>query len=144
MWSRIVTTSGGGVDVNMAFDRDAPEGRVVSLTPRQGKLSIIAKGPAETVRRYRLRVPAWADRRQIAAYRDGRAEPVVWGGPDGAYLIFDRVTAGRELTVTYPLIEFDQTVTVGDRSGPQTVRIRWRGNTVVAMEPRAERFPLFP
>ena len=66
-----------------------------------------------------------------------------WGGPGDAYVVFDKVKAGEALAVSYPVVAFEQAVTVGVQSGPETVHIFWRGNSVVDIQPRAERFALF-
>ena len=143
VWQRVVTVSGETVDVNMTFDRDTAAARVTSFLPEEGRIGVLAKGPERIKRRYRVHVPAWADRKMVAAYRDGHAVPVVWGGPQDGYVIFERIPKGAQLTVTYPLAESDQVATVGGKSGRVTVRLHWRGNTVVGLEPRAEQFPLF-
>jgi hypothetical protein len=143
VWQRVVARSGDTVYVHMSFSRDDEAARVSSFLPEQGRIEVLAKGPDRTKRRYLVRVPSWADRKSVAAYRDGRAVRVFWGGPQDAYVVFERIPRGTRLAVTYPLVESEQVATVGGRSGQVTVRLRWSGNTVVGLEPRAEHFALF-
>jgi hypothetical protein len=135
-WQRIVTEERGVVRINMALRRDAAAARV---TPSEGLLRVQARHAGT----YQLRVPAWAARRAVTAARNGTRVAVKWGGPAEAYVVFDAVAPSDELVVRYPPIAFDQRVTVGGRSGPLDVRISWRGNSVVDIQPRAKRFALF-
>jgi hypothetical protein len=135
-WQRVVTEEHGVVRVNMALGRDHAAARVV---PSEGRLEVAARHAGV----YEVRVPAWAERGAVTAARNGRRVAVKWGGPANAYVVFGRVAAGERLAVRYPVIAFEQTVTVGDRSGPERVRIQWRGNSVVDIQPRAARFALF-
>lgn len=68
--------------------------------------------------------------------RGGRQAPVVWKGD---YVTFCKGTEGEELTITFPVLRFRQTVEVAG----QTYAYHWVGNTVTRVEPRAEAMPLF-
>ena len=46
VWRSVVTESKDGVWVNLGFDRDAPEARVVSFAPSTGRLTVVAKKAA--------------------------------------------------------------------------------------------------
>jgi hypothetical protein len=136
-WRRVVTEEPGTVRVNMAFARDAAAARVA---PSEGRLSVTARRAGAS---YQLRPPAWADRKAVAATRAGKPVRVRWGGPADAYVLFEKAKAGEALALSYPPVAFEQVVSVGVQSGPRIVRIYWRGNSVVDMEPKAEHFVLF-
>lgn len=131
-WSNVVLDYPEGVFVNLSFNRDAPEAEVVSFLPYEGRLTVVAKCAKD----FFLRPPSWAPRGEVQTYRDGRSVDPVW---KGGYVAFKNVHAGEELTITYPLVEFKQTVAVVGK----TYTYHWLGNTVVGVEPRAEQMPLF-
>jgi len=131
-WRNVVTETADGVFINLGFDRDAAQARVVSFAPSSGRLTAVA-GKAAT---FYLRPPSWAARDRVNAFR-GRAkvEPV-W---KGEYVMFRKVEPGQELTITWPLIRFTQTVSVG--GGKYTYE--WLGNTVIGVDPPGKGLPLF-
>jgi hypothetical protein len=138
-WSTVVTTTGGKVLVHTSFDRDSADAAVVSFLPGEPRLTVKAKRAAD----YLLRVPSWAPREAVRAYRDGREVDLAWGGPALAYLHFPAARAGEELTVRYPLAEFAQTVDFALAGRPDLrFEIGWSGNTVVSMSPAARALPL--
>jgi len=142
VWSRIVQETPNAVYINMSFNCEHPAARVVSYLPNQGRLSVVAKGPAS--KPFLIRVPAWADRGGVRAYKDGHSVPVVWDGPRQSYVRFEPLPPGVEMTVTYPLVRFRQEATIGGQSGEQTLTFEWLGNTLRRISPRTERLPLFP
>jgi hypothetical protein len=131
-WRSIVTESPKGVFVNLCFHRDAPQARVVSFAPRTGRMTVAAKKNAD----FYLRPPSWAPRSRVRAYRGSTEVEPKWKGD---YVKFENAQSPEELTVTYPLVKFRQTVNVAGR--PYTYR--WVGNTVLSVEPPGEGLPLF-
>ena len=131
-WRNVVTESPEGVFVNLSFNRDAPQARVVSFAPGVGRLTVVAKTSAD----FLLRPPSWTLRNEVKAYRGGRQAPVVWKGD---YVKFEHAAKREELTITFPVLRFRQTVEVA----AQTYAYYWAGNTVTRVEPRAEVMPLF-
>ena len=134
-WDNVVTEDSRTVWINLSFSRDTPQAKVVSFLPNEGRLTVVAKKDG----RFLLRAPAWVPRSRIKAYR-GQEQMSVWHGCVGDYIEFEDVKAGEELTVTYPLPRFEQTVDL-DPAGVFTYR--WLGNTVLGVHPRGERLPIF-
>ena len=132
VWRSVVTESKDGVWVNLGFDRDAPEARVVSFAPSTGRLTVVAKKAAS----FFLRPPSWAAKDRIRAYRGRSQVKTEWTGD---YVMFANAEPGRELTIVYPLPSFRQTVTVG--GGDYTYE--WLGNTVIGVDPPGKGLPLF-
>jgi hypothetical protein len=124
-WANTVLETDRGVEVNMSFDRDHPAARVISFLPREGRLTVIAKKAAD----YYLRPPFWAPRKAVKAYVGGKPVDVVWAGD---YIRFAAAKPKQELTMTYPLLDFRQRLTVA--GGEYTYH--WLGNTVMGVEPR--------
>lgn len=132
-WKEIVRKTSKGVFVNMAFNRDCPEATVVSFLPNQGRLTVIPKQSGQ----FYVRVPGFAPRSQVEAWRNGRKTAgVVWMGD---YVTFASARKGEELTVTYPLATFDQKLV---RAG-KDYTFHWKGNAVTSIEPEDGVWPLF-
>ena len=131
-WRNVVTENADGVFVNLGFDRDAAQARVVSGAPSTGRLTVIARKAAT----YYVRPPAWAARDEVRAFRGGHRVRTVW---KGEYIVFDGVRSDEQLTVGWPLIGFKQTVTAGGAK----FTYDWLGNTVVGVDPPGKGLPLF-
>ena len=131
-WRNIVTETGDGVFVNLGFDRDAPQVRVVSFAPSSGQLTVLAKKAAT----FYLRPPSWAARDRMRAFRGTASVVPVW---KGEYIVFEKVESGQELTIAWPLIRFSQAVSVG--GGRYTYK--WLGNTVISVDPPGKGLTLF-
>ena len=132
-WREIVRKTDRGVFVNMAFNRNCAEAVVVSFLPEQGRLTVVPKR-RET---FYVRVPGFAPRDQVSAWRNGRkSDRVVWTGD---YVTFASARKGEELTVTYPLVKFDQEL----RRAGRDSTVHWKGNAVTGIEPMDDVWPLF-
>jgi hypothetical protein len=123
-WANTVLETSRGVEVNLSFDVDRPAAKVVSYLPREGRMTVLAKKAAD----FYLRPPSWASRKDVKAYVGGKAVEVVWAGD---HIKFAAVKPKQELTMTYPLIDFRQHLTVAG----QEITYHWLGNTVVGVEP---------
>jgi hypothetical protein len=132
VWSQTVTGDAAETRVNLAFNRDSPLARVVSCLPHRGELDILVK----QARRLLVRVPAWAPKEEVRAFADGQPLPLEWAD---SYVVFDRLAAGRQLTVTYPLRLAQVTEPI---QGVQYTE-RWRGNTIVDISPPGKWIPMF-
>jgi hypothetical protein len=131
-WKSIVTKTPAGVFINLAFNTDTPAARVVSFLPEQGRITVVAKQSAP----YNMRVPGFAPREKVQAWRSGKKVSLAWNGD---YVQFASVQPGDELTVTYPLIGFVQKM---KRAGTEYT-IHWQGNAVTAVSPKGRVWPLF-
>lgn len=126
-----------GVYVNLALNRESPWGKVVSFFPDVGRLTVRA-----SVRdTFFLRPPHWAPRQDVRAFVGSQPVALVWSG---AYVRFDAVEPGQELTIAYPLVAF------AHEAGGEWQRVcreklvfHWLGNMVVQAEPPAKHTPLF-
>jgi len=140
-WAGTVEESGDGrVYVNMAFTRNHPAARVRASSPADGRLDVTA-GQAGT---FHVRPPAWAERDRVTACRNGAQQPVAWGGPASAYVVFENVKKGDTLALRWPVPAFTQTfvpTSIPDKR-PE-VRVQWVGNEVQAVEPPGEYLRMF-
>lgn len=131
-WSHVVAETRRGIEINMALNRDHPAARVMSFLPHEGKITVQARRNAD----FYLRPPSWTLRKAVQAYVDGKASKPDW---EGAYVRFAGVKSGQQLTITYPLVDFSQRVTIAGK----TYNYRWIGNTVLGVEPAGTILPLF-
>lgn len=132
-WKEIVRKSDKGVFVNMAFNRDCAEATVVSFLPNQGRLTVVPKQDG----RFFVRVPGFAPRDKVSAWRDGKkSRSLVWSGD---YVTFASARKGEELTVTYPLVNFDQNLVRAGRD----YTFHWKGNALTGIEPNDGVWPMF-
>jgi hypothetical protein len=126
-----------GVYVNMNFSRDSKWGRVVSFVPDTGRLTVRAAAKDT----FYLRPPQWAPRDGVRAFDGTNSVPVKWSG---AYVRFNKVRPGQEITITYPVLGFTQDVNGLWKEYPKlNMTFEWLGNSVIGSTPAAESTPLF-
>jgi hypothetical protein len=132
-WKDILRKTDKGFFVNMAFNHDCAEASVVSFLPDHGRVTVVAKINGD----FYVRVPGFAPRADTAAWRNGRKmKKPVWSAD---YIVFKSSRKGEELTVTYPLVQFDQQM---KRAGTDYT-IHWKGNEVTGLNPKGGIWPLF-
>jgi hypothetical protein len=137
-WCGTVAETAEGVFVNLPFSREHPAA-MVTAAPSSGCLRVQAR----TAGRFFLRPPAWAPRDAVRVTRNGLPASVQWGGPAERYVALT-VQIGDEVVLTHPVPSLTQTcvpTSVPGRADPLTVR--WRGNTVLGVEPRGQYLPMF-
>ncbi len=132
-WKEIVRKSDDGIFVNMAFNRDSREATVVSFLPELGRITVVPKEGGV----FHIRIPGFVHHEQVAAWRNGKkSRKIPW---DGDYVTFASAHKGEELTVTYPLVTFDQKL---KRAGTDYT-FHWKGNAITGVEPMTGVWPLF-
>ena len=135
VWSETVTGDEKETRVNMAFNRISPLVDVVSCLPHRGEVNVIVKDAKKVL----VRIPQWAPKDKTKVYVDKQSVPVLW---QGAYVVFEGVKAGQQLTVTYPLriAEVKEVI-----KGVDFVEYteKWRGNTIVDISPAGKWIPMF-
>lgn len=132
IWSGTVTGTAKETRVNMAFNRKSPLVDVVSCLPHRGELDVMVK----TAKRVLVRVPEWVPKQDVLAYVQKKPVAVKW---QGSYVVFAKVSKGQQLTVTYPLRIAQVKETV---HGVEYTE-RWRGNTIVDINPPGKLIPMF-
>jgi hypothetical protein len=148
-WSNTVLTTSKGVMVNLPFDHDGTEAKVVSEMPRKGHLHVTPKVKKD----FWLRPPSWAPRDQVEALRNGKRSEPHWGGPAIDYVAFPNAKVGETLELTWPLVRFKQRVTqrymenseeeVGRFVSGDTYTYYWTGSTVTGVEPQGKWLPMY-
>jgi hypothetical protein len=135
IWAQTVTGDEHEARVNLAFNRKSPLVDVVSCLPHRGELDLKVNDAAKVL----VRIPGWAPKDGVKVYRAQKSEPVAW---DGSYVVIENTKPGEQLTVTYPLRIAEIKETVGSLDGTQYTE-RWRGNTIVDINPPGKWIPMF-
>lgn len=137
-WSGAVTKNNQGVHVNMCFNLDAENAKVISSLPAEGRMQVMAK----STNSYWLRPPSWTSKKEIKVLIDNKEVSPVW---KNAYLYFEEVKEGQVIDISYPLVSFIQKQMVKNAPGEpeRNISITWLGNTVVTLEPKGAQLPLY-
>jgi hypothetical protein len=123
-WQHAVADDGAVVSVHLGLSRTSPAAEVVSYEPFAGQLDVRLRA----ARRLRVRVPSWVPREALVLLRDDERIAPVW---EGDYLRFDDLAPGQTVRLRYPLVER----TEEEQVESARLRVRWRGGTVVGVEP---------
>jgi hypothetical protein len=105
---------------------------VENFEPDEGRMIVTPRDSGAL----RVRLPEGASPGQTRATVDGA--PVQFG-TSGRVLFFDSVGRGQAVELSYDLPERYETRTFGG----VTATARWRGSTVVALDPPGERYPTY-
>jgi hypothetical protein len=132
VWDQTVTGDPAETRVNLAFNRHSDLVEVVSCLPHRGELDVTVKKS----KRVLVRTPGWVTKPEVKAYRNKNEVATKW---DGTYVEFPETRPGDLLTVTYPLRVTEIAETI---QGTHYVE-KWRGNTIVEINPPGKWIPMF-
>jgi len=135
IWGQTVSGDDNETRVNLAFNRKSPLIDVVSCLPHRGEVDVFV----HKAKRVLVRIPEWTRKPDVKVFITKKPAVVLWAGN---YVIFDHLRPGLQLTVTYPLRIAEIKETVGSLDGTEYTE-RWRGNTIVHIEPPGKWIPMF-
>lgn len=137
-WENIVTddTVNGRnvININMSLPVETDSVRVISYLPNSGMLTAIAKVNGD----FKMRPPAWTVKSAIRVWRNEKEAETKFSDK---YVIFDDVRPGEKLTISYPLIEYKQNVSIFEDESLTAV-YTWRGSTAINVDPSGKYFPM--
>jgi len=139
-WEGGVEKRKEGIFINLALSRNHELARVAASRPEDGRLDVEARTPGT----YYLRPPAWSERTEWKASRNGANLPVYWGGPAQAYVVCRNVKRGEKLAVTWSVPQFTQTfrpASIPDRN--EKLICRWVGSKLIEVKPKGHYLPMF-
>ena len=132
IWNGIVQEKAEGTaQVNLLMNRASQWIDVDSYLPYEGKAVIRNK----TARRVHARIPGWVDKSQVQCAVNGDAAENRWLNN---YLLFPGLEPGDEIVIEFPMKEYVIERTEGGSDTRYT--IRFKGHTVIDIQPRAEEF----
>jgi hypothetical protein len=131
-WEHSLTFRDGRLRVNLLLNRASPRADVASHIPYSGRVDVHIKQPVELS----VRLPEWVSPEQ-ARYQIAGQEcaPRV----DGRYARVGAVQPGDVVTVTFPIAERTDQVTIEK----QAYVLTRKGNEVVQVEPGGQAYPLY-
>jgi hypothetical protein len=107
--------------------------QVWSWLPHEGRVAVVAH---RTLARLALRLPDGADPNTVRVRRSGRETVAEL---EGKYALLPDVSASERTDLTFQLKEYE---TVEVAAGVR-YQVRWKGSTVLALEPQGTRVPLY-
>ncbi|OPZ06503.1 MAG: hypothetical protein BWZ08_02265 [candidate division BRC1 bacterium ADurb.BinA292] len=119
--------------VNLLFDRVTPRLAVQSPYPDGDALRVRLAEPGPV----HVRLSDWVDR--AALHVSGREGPLDFH-LDGVYLVIPAPPVDEWITVEFPLAIRESVERVNGRE----IRIRWKGDSVLAMDSMGTPYPFFP
>lgn len=133
VWEGIIEREDDAVRVNMLLSRNSPWAEVIGYQPYAGRVDVIMHIPG----RLRVRIPEWVAPDDLAVTLGG--DPVGFSMSSDRYAEIDGLREDDRVSIEFPLVERVETEIV---SG-MTYTVRRRGDTVVGIDPRGERYPLY-
>ncbi len=132
IWSQTITGDENETRINLSFNRDSELARVVSCLPHRGEVDILVKH----ARRVLVRIPGWAPKSETKVFIDRMPTAVSW---NHNYVVLSDLLPGEQITVTYPL----RIAKVTEPIQGTVYTERWRGNTIVDVDPPGKWIPMF-
>ena len=136
LWHHAVQERKEGVFINLIFNRTTPWVDVKSYLPFEGKVTVKIKNAPVLF----IRVPGLVQRNEVKV--NGAGKEWMWVG---RYVRITNLKPNDQVTVSYPIVEQEEVVKV--LSSPLRLndeyKVRWRGNTVVSIEPPGKIGPLY-
>jgi hypothetical protein len=140
LWRHAVEEQGEGesrrASVHLRFSAETPNLRVVSYEPDEGRLTITAREACAV----EVRLPAGEQRAFLSS--DERIGAVQALEASNGYVRFT-LDAGATSHVYYPLAEWSAMYEVGRGEHREAVWGRWRGETLMRVEPPGRFYPLY-
>ena len=141
-WEGTVRERDGAAQINLLLNRASPWLDVDSYLPYEGKVVISNK----SVNRASVRIPSWVNRRDIRCRVGDRDWRTSW---TGNYLVIDGLTPGDRVTLEFPIVEEDVSLSVAEDPTwrkVKTYKCTFKGNTAIEISPRDDspgRYPIF-
>lgn len=135
-WQHIITSDEDeGLRINLLLSREHDTVYVTSLLPQEGRVILQLQRAADLS----IRIPLWSEHASLAATVDGNALPIT---VEDGYVKLDGLRAGGRVEVTFNQPQFLTRERVLGHERPY--RVRWLGNTVIAMDGVSEHMALYP
>ncbi len=136
-WNHVVGGDWRTTRVNLLLNHAAESVSIRSWLPHEGRVDVKVKA----AKPLGVRVPQWVDHEQVTVTVDGQAAEFEWSGN---YVTLGRPgesspQPGQLVTITFPVRE---TTTTETRGGGEFT-VRWRGDTVIGIEPAGTHHPLY-
>jgi hypothetical protein len=132
-WQHAITRSSGALCVNLLLSCIRPELEVASYFPYEGRLDLYL----QTARTIFVRRPDWLPYKSVRL--DGPPSLHASEESRASYLKLEGAKPGARITLKFDQPEQHRKHIVAGKE----YRCLWRGDTVLAIEPRGTRYPIF-
>ncbi len=136
-WNNVVGGNWLTTRVNLLLNHADERLSVRSWLPYEGRVEVRMK----QARPLEVRMPDWVDHSQVSVTVDGKPAEFEWSGNYVKLARFGRSRFEAEglVAVTFPVREAETT----ESRGGGTFTVRWRGDTVLGIEPGGSHHPLY-
>ncbi len=131
-WRSALRESAGETRVHTGISRNTPTVRVKALEPREGRIEVEVLSP----RRVAIRLPAYAQPEDSAAWVDGRQITAQW---EDRYALFPALNPGQTAALTYPLPQRRSTYHIAGNE----YTADWLGNVLLEISPPGTHHPIY-
>ncbi len=144
-WRNAVEWKNDVLSIHLLFNRrvalgsDGPVGpgtplaaEILSDLPYAGRVSVLAHRPLKL----RMRLPDGADAGGVRVSRKGTELAAT---AEAGYIRLPDLAPGEQAVVTFPL----RSESSDEQAAGKTYRVAWKGSTVLGLEPRGEKMPLY-
>ena len=148
-WDGIIDDDNGATQVNLLLNRASAWLDVNSYLPYAGKVVVKNK----KAKKVSIRIPTWVDEMAVKSEVNGEPASPFWVG---RYMVFTGLKPGDEITITFPMVETQETYTLNWKKSdfwqestnpgntwqpedpPAKFTFTIRGNTVIDVSPRED------
>jgi hypothetical protein len=132
-WGNSIAKHGDKISVNMSFSRNSEWVEVIGYQPYEGRVDVIVHNAPKV----EIRIPEWVSSKDLKVSLNGRAISAEVSA--SRYVQLEGLQPGDRISAEYPLRQEETTEKVNNLE----FRGKWRGDTLVGIEPRGEIYPLF-
>ncbi len=137
VWDSIILEKDGLITINLLLNRRSPWLDIESALPDRGEV-VLRNRHAQ---RIAIRMPEWVDKSAVAVEAGKTKIPLVW---IQNYLFLEKLKPGSNVRIAFPMREAKERYAVDSYEirgtnylGRQSYTVTFRGNTAVAVEPKA-------
>lgn len=132
VWNNILQYESGNLRLNLLLNRASKWADVDSYIPYEGRVDVKIKRPLNLS----VRIPEWVQTCEVRASVNGKNFPVTF---KSRYAQIGQVTSNQTVTLTFPISERKEQVSVQGQKYTLTIR----GNTVVDIDPPGQFCPVY-
>jgi hypothetical protein len=136
IYRNICTSTELGLRINLHFDYEDEQVKILSTRSEQGRLSILVKEPCELI----IRIPGWISESTLYLTIDGEVIPLKRKG------LFATVSTGQLSAKSEIVMSYDLPIRYTEEQMPsgRCYRFKWRGDEIIGFSPQDTPMPFYP
>ncbi len=132
LWNNAVDCQDEKVYVNLWTSYDSPDVKVSCAIPVKGEIRITVAHFCDLY----IRIPNWLDYSEIQALHDNKDVATT---REGGYVVLTGCRPGSSVVLKFPLVTQRRV----EQYCGVPYEVHWRGNAVIAVEPKGKHIPLY-